>query len=280
MKTPKLLVILAGLAIAVAGCGTATDSTTTSNAAPQDEPERLQGKTFLSTKVTENGQPRDLVADSRVSLEFTEDGRLSASAGCNNLRGEVDLGDGRISVPDIPRTEMGCMPAELMEQDEWLAKILLSDPSWRFEQEDLVVKSGTTELVLADREEVEPDLPLEGTKWRVDAVNESTKAGGDGDHAVTSSGLGTDKAWLKVAKGKVEGFGGCNSFGGSVEVSGDSIEFQPVVATRRACADQAINETETKLLSILDGKVDFEIEATRLTLTNSGGDGLTLSGKR
>ena len=39
----------------------------------------VEGRTFLSTGVTEDGRPRDLVEGSRVRLTF-DDGQLSAQA--------------------------------------------------------------------------------------------------------------------------------------------------------------------------------------------------------
>src|SRR5690606_31306221 len=46
----------------------------------------LDGRTFLSTAVVEDGQPRPLVPGTQIRLGF-HDGRIAASAGCNTLRG-------------------------------------------------------------------------------------------------------------------------------------------------------------------------------------------------
>ena len=46
----------------------------------------LDGRTFLSTAVTENGVARALVGGTRIRLQFL-DGRLAATAGCNTMAG-------------------------------------------------------------------------------------------------------------------------------------------------------------------------------------------------
>ena len=46
-----------------------------------------QGRTFLSTSVTENGAPRALVDGTRIELTFAEDDRVTANAGCNIMGG-------------------------------------------------------------------------------------------------------------------------------------------------------------------------------------------------
>lgn len=273
MKTPKLLVLFAGLAIATAGCGTETGTTTTSNPKPQNEDTRLEGRSFLSTEVTENGKPRDLYEDTRVELRFTDKGELLVEAGCNHKQTTVDTADGRLAITDVTTTEMACQQP-LMRQDEWVVGVLESKPTWKLDHENLVVSSGDTELVFADKADVEPDLPLERTKWRLNSMEQNT-----GGAVVSTGGEGIDKAWFSIRGTKVTGFGGCNTFSGKVEVSAGSLEFEPIISTRRACADQTMMDTENQLLAMLEGTVEYDISETSLDLTK-GKNGLSFEGTR
>ena len=71
---------------------------------------RFLGRTFLSESVTQDGRPLPLVAGTSIRLTFHDDGRLTASAGCNSMGGPVRTDGGRIAVADLATTEMGCDP--------------------------------------------------------------------------------------------------------------------------------------------------------------------------
>ena len=52
--------------------------------------------------------------------------------------------------------------------------------------------------------------------------------------------------------GRASGSTGCNSYGGSYQVRGDTISFSRIAATRRACLDQNANQQEHRFLSALE----------------------------
>src|SRR5689334_11260610 len=108
----------------------------------------LWGRTFLSTTVTEKGQDRPLVPDTRLTLTF-QDGNVSAHAGCNHMTGGVDVDGERLVVERLAATRMAC-DAPLMEQDAWLAEFLSDGPTWRLDGDDLVLSTGDTEIRLVD----------------------------------------------------------------------------------------------------------------------------------
>lgn len=259
----RSLVLLTGLLLAVTACGE-------ESAAPPSGPsaDTLRGRTFLSTAVTENGKPRTLVQGTKVSLWFSDDGRLVANAGCNSMQGAVNTSDGKIAVKDLSMTEMGC-DGPRHAQDDWLAKLLNGSPGWRVEADTLTVSSGTATLTLIDRKTAEPNKPLEGTTWQLSSVI---------DGEVASHQSGSEKAYLKFSGGQVTGSTGCNNLSGTATVSGDKITFGPIGTTRKACAGD-LTSIEQSLLRGLKGAVTFKIDSSTLSLRHPNGHGLDLTAR-
>lgn len=255
---------LLALVFVVAGCGDRGGGS-----APKgngDSP--LRGRTFLSTAVTENGNPYQLAGTTRVRMQFTGDDRLIADAGCNSMQGSVRVDGGRIDVSELGSTGMGC-ERPVMEQDAWLGKILSSRPSWKLDGDTLTVSASPTEIVLKDRKVVEPDLALQGTKWTVDTII---------DGEVASSTPSAASAWLQFDKDTVQVSAGCNSGSGTYTVSGNTVRISDVATTRKACEPE-IMSLENAVLAALQGEVTYSIDSDLLTLKH-GGKGLQLRGQR
>jgi heat shock protein HslJ len=264
-KTTTTLLLLA-LVLATGACGRgrlpqagAADST-------GGEP---WGRTFLSTSVTENGQPKQLVEGTRITLNFVAEGhRLGAQAGCNHMGGPASFEGGRLVVGDLATTEMGCDPPR-HAQDEWLARFLTSRPQWSRSGSTLTLDNGTTRIVLEDREVADPDRPLRGTKWVVDTIIE-------GDTA--SSVPAGAEAHLTFEDGdRFGGNTGCNGMGGNsvVDEAASTITFSEVITTKMACEENRMR-LERAVLATLDGDVAYRIDADVLRLDGPGGHGLRL----
>jgi putative lipoprotein len=56
--------------------------------------------------------------------------------------------------------------------------------------------------------------------------------------------------------GRVSGSGGCNRYGGPVEISGEAIRFGPLASTRMACAP-AIGDQEERFFAALQSATRF-----------------------
>lgn len=249
MTTAVVMLLLAG------GCG-ADDGSTGGDG-------ELTGRTFLSESVTEGGQDRGLVADTRISLNFTTDGQVSANAGCNHLLGEVTITTERLEVGPMGGTEMGCDP-QRHAQDEWLMDFLESSPTWLLDGDRLTLTAGNTEIVLLDREVADPDRPLEGTRWLVDTIISADIA--------SSMRAGTEgSAWFVVEGERFTANSGCRDFEGTVAVGEDTLSFGDVVQTDPMCAEE-YREVDDAMQAIFGGEVEYSIEAGRLTFTQTGGE--------
>jgi heat shock protein HslJ len=227
----------------------------------------LTGRTFLSESVTEHGRARELVDSTRIFLDFTTDGQISANAGCNHLFGEVSIDDDRLEVGLMGGTEMGCDPA-LHAQDEWLMAFLQNSPAWSLDGDRLTLTTADTEIVLLNREVADPDRPLEGTRWLVDTVISG--------EAASSMWAGTEgSAWLLIEGEQFTASSGCRDFEGGVERGDEFLQFTDTVQTDPACPAE-LREVDEAMQAIFAAEAEYVVEAARLTLAGPDGVGLGL----
>jgi heat shock protein HslJ len=220
-------------------------------------PERLDGRSFVSTRVLERGEERPLVPGTRIELSFA-DGRLSARAGCNLLGAAYRVAEGRLRlVGGVSSTEMGCDP-ERHAQDEWLAGFLASSPRLELEGPRLILSGGGTEVRLLDREVAEPDLPLVGTAWRLETVVESGVA--------SSVPVGLE-ATLRVEDDRIEGFDGCDRWSARlVSSEGGVLVLGPIARTAVACTGAAA-QLERDVMAVIGARrIAYEIDGRSLAL--------------
>ncbi|TDW17009.1 heat shock protein HslJ [Kribbella kalugense] len=242
---------------AAPGAGTATEAT-------------LIGKTFLSNAVTENGKPKQLAPGTRVRLQFTDDGKLVADAGCNSMQAKVSTNDSKLTLDkQITQTLMGCL-GQLQSQDGWLSGVLRATPSWKLDGSKLDLTAGSTTISLTDKKVVEPDLSIDGTKWALSSVITGQAA---------SHTAGSEKAWLTLSGERVTGSTGCNDFQGTVARSTGKLTFGELATTRRACAGEPA-KLESQLLKGLKGDVTYQVDGSTLKLRSSSGDGLDFTAQR
>jgi heat shock protein HslJ len=244
------------------------------------------GKTYLSTAVTEDGNPKQLVSNTRIRLEFAEvpnrneEGPrvydvLRAYAGCNRLGAAVAAGDlladGTLWIGGFGGTAKGCRPP-LLAQDEWLTTFLMSKPSWHLNGDQLTLTSAGTTITLLDRKIAEPDFPLDGPRSKVDTVIIK-----DGD--LRQYHHHAEEAWVTFDGERLTGWTGCNELSGTVGRTRTELTFAGVVTTDRACTGETA-EVEAAILATLRATVTYIIYYNRLTLVTPTGTGLDLTADR
>ena len=247
MHRLRLLVFLALATTMVCGCSFGP------GASP---PPAVDGKTYLSTDV----QGVALVPGSRIQLTFAR-GDVNANGGCNSISGPYTIAGDRFSVTRMASTAMGC-EAPLMEQDKWLVR-LLEDAKIAIAGDTLTLDDGQIRVTLLDKEVASPDKPLVGTKWVLDSIL-------DGD-AVSSVPVGVT-ASIRIVDGHLELNAGCNIGGGPVAVTADTLEFGPLMLTKRACQAGPAS-VEQAVTTALNGTVAYMVDADTLTI-DAGGPGL------
>ncbi|MBA3742975.1 META domain-containing protein [Sporichthya sp.] len=230
---------------------------------------------FLSTEVTEGGKPTKLVKGTLISLLF-RDGQISANAGCNTMGGTAAFTDGKLVVDSLSMTDMGCPGDGRHEQDQFVAEFLTAKPAFTYDGTTLKLNTPEVTMAFGPREQVQPDLPLEGTRWDVTHVTQGPAKGAPDDpNAAVSAGMAPQNAYLELADGKVSGSDGCNRFNGTATIAGDTITFGPIASTKMACPAAAGQNP----LSVLTGEVEWSIDYNVLHLDNASGAGLQLQAK-
>jgi heat shock protein HslJ len=83
------------------------------------EPASLTGTNWLLTSYNNGrGGMQSPVIGSEITADFSEDGRLSGSAGCNNYNASYEASEETISIGVTASTEMACMdPEGVMDQE-------------------------------------------------------------------------------------------------------------------------------------------------------------------
>ncbi|MEV6288184.1 META domain-containing protein [Kribbella sp. NPDC051770] len=251
MRTSMMVMAAAGLVV-LTGCGDESGAGAGG----------LSGKTYLSTALTENGAPKQVAPSTRISLQFKDDGSLSANAGCNSIGGKFSSGGGKLSVEDLNLTNMAC-DGPRQQQEEWLLSVLNSKPAWKVDGDQLTITADQRVIVLQDRETAQPDVALDSTKWVLDSIVTGE----------TVSTPGNGGAFLKINGDRVTGSTSCNELQGVVARTGDKLTFGSIGTTRRACSGPAA-ELEKRILGTLNGEVSYTIDADKLQLRSPTDDGL------
>lgn len=206
--------------------------------------------------------------DTEITLEFTETD-AAGNAGCNHYSGTYTLEGDELTVEEIISTMMACMePEGVMEQETAYHGALQSVATARLvadEQLILLDESGSPVLTYV-KQQPPVDAELEGTQW----VLESFLSG----DAVSSTIFDTTLT-ATFENGEITGDAGCNGYGGTYTVEGDSLTTAEIVSTMMACDEpEGIMDQEAQFLGLLNSAENYEIEGDTLTIMSGDDQGL------
>jgi heat shock protein HslJ len=254
------------VAVLLTACGAAATDPT---ASPSATPGSLEGRTFVSAFVTRGGAPFQLEPNTNLRITF-QNGRVTASAGCNTISGAVAIQGNLLVVSELATTDMACAPPPLMAQEQWFAGVVGSRPTLALDGDNLTITAPNTVIAMVDRAVAEPDAKLVGPLWTVDTI-----IAGESASSVPQDVTAT----LQFdANGGLTLNTGCNSGGGRYAADATTIAFTDLVTTKRACAGSG-NVLETAVMEVLRANsVPFSIDAQTLTLT-AGAAGLQLTAR-
>ncbi|MFJ9827076.1 META domain-containing protein [Streptomyces sp. NPDC101160] len=204
-------------------------------------------------------------APSGALMDFTKDGRVQGTSGCNGFDAAVAVRGDALTVSDPTVTAMGC-PDDRMRFEDALLRSLKGEITAK-------LKGGALSLTSADgryRVELtaEPATPLLGTAWTVDALI-------SGDTSTSLPAGSEGKARLVFGKdGRLTGSLGCNRVSAPAKAGGSTITLGAFETTRMICTPAQM-DLETKLYDALDNPLTYRIEHRTLTVTDADGQGFT-----
>ena len=270
MKIAKVL-LLATAVLALAACrpvtregasaagGAATGGGAEAPAAGSTASNPLAGTGW--TLATLNGEAS--LADTEITVNFGEDGRLSGSDGCNRFSTSYTVdGDSITIAPSGASTMMAC-PEPIMKQAQAFVTALGSAATYALEGASLTLNDSAGTAV-ATFDAVSTDLA--GTSWTVTSYN-------NGKQAVVGVLADTTPTILFGESGQISGSGSCNNYSGSYKSDGvGSIEIGPLISTMMACADpEGVMDQETQFLAALQAATVYTIDGSTLELRDAEG---------
>ncbi|HLR97204.1 MAG TPA: META domain-containing protein [Jiangellaceae bacterium] len=267
--------------VALAGCGSGDDTRTqdtsgdTSGAEPAGDVEQddLDGATYQATEVLENDEPHRQIEPSDVGLSF-DGAEMGINAGCNHLFGTPSVEDGRLEVTNVGGTEMAC--GGDFDRDAWITDLLEGGVDLELDGQTLTLSGQNTEIVLTEQQEDEPGGPeeLTGVTWTLESIYPESASGPDDS---VSSVPGDVTATIEFNDdGEVGVETGCNTGGGSAEITAEAVTFsEPVIATQIACEGPE-GEADQAMKDVLQGELTYTVQDDTLRLEGpNGGLGFT-----
>jgi heat shock protein HslJ len=213
----------------------------------------LSGKVWALTELM--GKPP--VSGTGISAEFSSDGKISGSAGCNRYSGTYNVSGNSITISSSMATTMMICDQPVMDQESAYLKALAEAKTFEVKG-DTFTLTGADKTSLASYKAQSQDLS--GTSWEPTGVN-------NGKQAVVSLLAGTTLTANFGKDGTLSGNAGCNTYSGGYKVTGDKITIGPLISSMKSCSDPAgVMEQETQYLAALQSATSYQIEGNVLQL--------------
>ncbi|MDP2013413.1 MAG: META domain-containing protein [Actinomycetota bacterium] len=198
-------------------------------------------------------------APSAGTLEFTADGKLSGSTGCNSFNGTYKRSGSSLTIEVGPMTMMACNGAAATQESAVLANLALVDNFTIGARLQLKMESSTVLTYEAGM------TGLAGSSWVATGIN-------NGKAAVVSD-ANTSRVTAKFdTEGRISGSGGCNTYTATFTASGkNALKIGPAASTMMACEPESIMTTEQQYFAALAKVTSYKRDANRLTLMDSSG---------
>jgi heat shock protein HslJ len=201
-----------------------------------------------------------LVSGSSITAQFTSDGKVGGSAGCNQYSGAYKTSGDNIQISSPLASTMMACAQELMDQESAYLKALGEVQSFKIVGDTLTLNDAKDKSLLVFKAQ---SKDLAGTAWEVTGYN-------NGKQAVTSVLAGTTLTAEFGKDGNLSGNSGCNTYNGTYTVTGDQIKIGPLATTRMACP-QEIMDQETQYLAALQTAATYQVEGTGMELRTQEG---------
>lgn len=196
--------------------------------------------------------------DSKATIAFGPDGRVSGNSSCNRFMAGYTLTGEGLSITPPAGTMMACVPDALITQEGAFLKLLPDIAKFSVEGDALTLSAHDGRALKARR----APATLQGVEWRVEAINGQPVAAGSKAMLL----FGTD--------GRLSGNSSCNNIVGGFTVNGQTLSISKPGGTRMAC-EPALMKQEGVLLEMLPAITRYAIEGDVLTLSTADGRAIT-----
>lgn len=206
-----------------------------------------------------------VLADTRITAQFGEDGTLAGSAGCNSYTTSYETDGENITINElIAATLMACIgPEGIMEQEAAYLAALPTAATYSIQGDTLELRTADGALVASYKAAETVSLP--GTAW--DVINYN-----NGNEAVVSVILGSSLTAVFDEDGTLSGSAGCNNYTTSYEIDGDNITIGPAATTRMFCeTPEGIMDQEAQYLAALETAATYSIDGERMEMRTADG---------
>ncbi|MFG2652791.1 META domain-containing protein [Streptomyces sp. NPDC048436] len=245
------------MALAAAGMLTACGTETGSGSGSVGSEPSLTGVHWNVESVTVDGKKKQ--APSGAYVKIGDKGRAEGNYGCNGFSADVSLDGDTVDLGSAISTKRSCDKQDF--EDAFKSALDNGELKAAVDGDKLTLTTDKGDHVALTSD---PDAPLTGTKWTVNAI-------GDGKTAASLPKEVHGKAHLTFGKdGTVHGNLGCNNVSAKADVRDGTITLGAPRSTRMACEGPA-GETEKKLLKLFDGKVSYRLGHSGLSLTAADG---------
>jgi heat shock protein HslJ len=251
-----ILVILLFVSIVLAACSSLTE--------PEADAGNLVGPAWILTELS-GEKP---LPGTTIFLEFSEDGAVNGSDGCNNMGRTYTVDGDSISFSAMgPTTLMAC-PEPVMAQATAFQQALDDAESYSISGDTLTLLDAGGDAVATFQAQ---DQSLEGSSWTVLSYN-------NGKGGVTTVILDTEITADFGEDGIVTGTDGCNNYSRPYETDGNNITIgEQGATTAMACPDEIMEQaaayqqalTNTATYEIIGNSMDFySSEGSRMAVFN------------
>ncbi|MBD1424955.1 META domain-containing protein [Sphingobacterium arenae] len=182
-----------------------------------------------------------------------ENGRYSASGGCNGIGGEYTLQKNNgITFSRGMSTMMACAD---MRVENGLRTLFDEADTYTVTENTLILSKGKEGAALAKFVLVADQSDKLAGTWELDYIMESA------DFAQLYSSR-KPTITFDMAENKVSGNSSCNNFSGSVKIEGQAISFGPLMSTKMACP----GDGERVFFKNIERVTGFDVQNESLTM--------------
>jgi len=201
-----------------------------------------------------------------VTAQFTADGQLTGSGGCNTYTTSFEFGrNNNLTIQPAASTRMFCPTG--MEQEQFYLAALEQATAYQITPAGfLEIEYRAGRLSSESLFFVAGQADLKNTQWVLQSYGDPQNPQ-PVEPATTITAVFTGPAGS--AEGALVGFGGCNAYSTSFAVQGDQIAIDPAMSSLMACAVGA--EQEATYLALLQEAETFQIAGKQLQLTGPNG---------